>query len=379
MTIMTIDQQVHSVETRRLTTCMKSDGHYDANCDPQHSDIIQSQDLLLELAARCPQPANGQSLALADFGCGHGRTSSKTFERVVKLLRSSRPDVTLNVFRNDLASNDFNALARRVASVRVEGVHEFMAPGSFFGQVLPANSLSLGTSFSTQHWLRDLPEQRVAEHVTHEVSHQAYGTAYAAHWQHGWHSFLQSRATELVEGGQLLISFVARSKSSDQVHAPFELLQLAAKTLVDDGHLSPYQLEQFQIPIHRPEHDEVMAPFGPTGFDSYRGLRVMQIQVTRPVCPLFADWRRDRNTERYAYRYSEFIRAFTEPVVRTGLLNDGGTKRVEDAGGCSLLDCLYERIRRLILDEPARFTLRRTRITLVLQKESAENTWPDRV
>ncbi|NQV24754.1 MAG: hypothetical protein HQ518_10325 [Rhodopirellula sp.] len=374
MTTITIDQTIQPVVTRRATPSMKGDGHYDANCDPQHADILQSQDLLLELAAQCPEPADGQSFVLADFGCGHGRTSCRAFEPVVGMLRRTRPHVTVNVFRNDLASNDFNALAHRIEPGRVGGVYEYMAPGSFHDQILPDNSLFLATCFSALHWLSDLPVERVAEHVTHEANVEAYGAMYAAHWQRGWQSFLISRAAELVHGGQFLISFIARSETSHRVHAPFELLQLAAESLVDDGHLSSSQMEQFQIPIHRPLHDEVLAPFGPTGFDTYCGLRVAQVEITRPVCPLFADWRRDRNTERYAYRYSEFIRAFTESVVRTGLLNDGGKKRMDDASGCSLLDCLYERIRRLILAEPARFTLRRTRITLVLQKVSSEST-----
>lgn len=342
---------------------MKGDGHYNAHCEPQNSDIVQSQELLLELAAGCPRPVFGQPFGLADFGCGQGRTSCQVFEAVIELLRQFHSDTTINVFRNDLATNDFNSLARHVVARCVSGVFEFMAPGSFHQQVLPDDSLHLGTCYAALHWLRELPDTRVVEHLTHEVNHDTYGPVYSAAWQRGWRSFLRSRSVELADGGQLLVSFVARSVDDFRVHAPFELLQLAAQSMVDDGYLAAAHLEQFQIPIHRPTRDEVLAPFGPSGMDEFSDLRVVEIDVAQPECPLAAGlWQRQKLDE-YACRYSGFIRAFSEPSIRAGLFSDECAERSQ-----SLLDCLYERVRRLILAAPERFVLSRTQITLALQK-----------
>lgn len=344
---------------------MKGQGYYDRNSDSQRADIDRASELLRTMTSAIP--SDSKNILLADFGCGCGAATFQLSDPIVDQLIGSDGAVSITIVRNDICKNDFNALADQIAVSKRARVTEFFAPGSFYERVLPDNSLHLGVCFSALQWMPSLPSLRVAEHVTHEVNSKKYADAYELQWQRGWQTFLRGRAAELVRNGQLLVSVVGQS-GDGRVHAPFELLNLSLRTMVEDGLLNAERVDCFQMPIHRPRRDEVVAPFSIKSLEKLP-LDLQFIEAKSVECPLFVRWTRDRDSQQYARSYTSFIRAFSEPTVRTILLR---SRHLPDDQMHSLSDRLadeiYSRIEALILESPSKFVMKRTQILIALKK-----------
>lgn len=340
-------------------------GHYDDNSSVQRSDIASSLAYQEQIVRDMKLHSATTPLVLADFGCGTGGSSNQLMRSITSAIQQEMPERSLMIFRNDLQENDFNSVASQLVPMASQGVCEFLAPGTFYEQVFPANSLHFGTCFAAVHWMQRVPQVCLPEHLTPEIVHDDRWQAFSAEWQRGWNSFLQARSTELAPGGQMLTSIIARTTADETVHGPFDVVQVAAESMVQDGHVNAADLERFLLPIHRPTLEETLAPFA-GGEQDYHGLTVQICDETEPECPFWAALERDHNVADYATKYTGFIRGFSESSVRSGLFEAQLTRNPSS----QLLDCLYERVRQLNEQQPERFRLTRTRILLLLQKSS---------
>lgn len=358
-----LQNQAQTAPIHPATATMKAN-YYDQNSRPQLSDVVYSRRFLGEMVQRIVVPED-EPVVVADFGCGHGGSSGQLMQFATSRLRQRDPQRPVMVFRNDLPSSDFSSLAVDSVSVPEHGTCEFLAPGSFYSRIFPANFIHLATCFAALHWMQRVPQVVVSKHLTHEAGYQAARHAFASEWQKGWRDFLAARFVELRPGGSMLLSIVGRFEQ-DSVHGPFELLQRAAASLVEDGHPRPQHLERFLLPIYRPTESEVAQPFATS--ERFRALEVELCDVTEPECPFFAQLSASGDVATYARGYSSFIRAFSESAIRYGLFEF----QQGQVSAVPLLDCFYERVRRLIIaepePEPERFAMKRTRIVVVLRK-----------
>src|SRR6185295_8862460 len=109
----------------------------------------------------------------------------------------------------------FSVLFRRVHGLLPEREHESLrdfcgvfsvASGtSFYQQIFPDASLSLGFSASAMHYLSRLPAT-LADHVHVVTARGAERDAFAAQAASDWETILLHRARDLVQGGQLVLA-----------------------------------------------------------------------------------------------------------------------------------------------------------------------------
>ena len=114
------------------------------------------------------------------------------------------------VFHTDLPSNDFTSLFRVLDDdpdsylSGSPGVYSAAVGRSFFGTILPPGQVHLGWNSWAVHWL-SRKSADAPDHVTPTLSAvPAVSTAASAQSARDWSRFLQSRSSELRDGGKLL-------------------------------------------------------------------------------------------------------------------------------------------------------------------------------
>lgn len=355
---------------------MQGGGEYNTNCQPQASDVEAAGSMLIEAARSVSESRNGQPITIADYGCAEGRNSRRVTDLLTGELEASRHP-SVSIIRNDLAANDFSQLLKRAENPAATTTEipefEFIRSGSFYNPVLPSGMVDVACCFSALHWLSASPESAsLAGHVSCEASFEM-NAAFARQADNDWRAFLNCRADELAAGGRLVVSILGRT-SGEPVHGPLELLQSAATVLSEEKRISTRSMEQFVIPIYRRTADEALAPFREKDSDVSRRLLVQEKREESVVCPLLTSIQNGVNLTVAANSYVRFIRAFSESIVRTGLFSDQGAPAAREN-----LDRLYSTMEHLAVTEPERFSLRRSRILLLIQRlddQSEMNPWP---
>lgn len=155
---------------------------------------------------------------------------------------------TATVIFNDTRSNDFNSLCSTIFSsplmarkkVRPQML-PLLAPGSYYEQVLPAESVDIGVSMTSLHWLQCLQEPRTTPLTAEEISNAA---------SHDLTCFLQLRHLELRPGGTLLLLFPLDGDLS------FNPLFGAIKNAIHDV-AGPLAAASYQVPVYIRQREEV--------------------------------------------------------------------------------------------------------------------------
>ena len=187
---------------------------------------------------QCPE-----AIVIADYGSSEGHNSLAPMSAAIHALRArAGRDRAISVVHTDLVGNDFNALFRTLADdpdsyLRDEPATFASAIGrSFYKQILPSGSVTLGWSSWSLQWLSRAPS-RIPDQVYVNASHDSTARlAYADQADKDWRAFLNSRGRELRNGGRLIVITMARHNDGDfglqpQVKAMYEALL----GLVDEG------------------------------------------------------------------------------------------------------------------------------------------------
>ena len=145
---------------------MRGAGYYSDNTIGAKAVIDAAGDLVAEALAAMdlsgPEP-----FGVADFGAADGGTTLDLMRRIVATVRAANPDKPVTITYTDLPHNDFSVLFRRLHGVldaadasplgREPNLYTFASGTSFYRQVFPDNSLSLGFSATAMHWLSARP------------------------------------------------------------------------------------------------------------------------------------------------------------------------------------------------------------------------------
>jgi hypothetical protein len=352
---------------------MKGAGYYDQHSGTQMSMIEALGDWVDDAVASLPLPAGGQPVTVLDLGSSEGRNAIRLMGSIVAGLRR-RTRQSVQTIYSDLASNNFNQLfanlekARR-AGLFPAGVNASALGGSFYGPLLPPRTVRLATCFNAIHWLDRLPPVAVPDFVSYRRPHPSRPgnvrsrestAAFARQAEHDLVRFLECRARELVPGGKLLL---ASPGDTDQDHISdgmTDVLNDACLDLVTAGQLQQQEYERLTLPCYFRTLPELLAPLERAGSPVRGAFAVERADTLEVPAPFVVNYRRVGDAAAYAGAYTGFLRAVSEPVVRSVLQ--------QPAREATTVARLYERIRARLQAEPERYLFRYIVVAVLLTR-----------
>ncbi|OHU89368.1 SAM-dependent methyltransferase, partial [Mycobacterium talmoniae] len=282
-------------------------------------------------AEAVPLPDPPQPIVLADYGAADGRNALLPLGAAIKVIRRrTRHEHAVLVAHTDAPHNDFTDLFSTLADDPDSYLHTDSASfpaaigRSFYGQILPSKSVTLGwTSWATM-WLSraaaELPE--IPDHV--QIAYSADDTARAAYARQAaqdWHDFVAFRGRELCPGGRLTVLTMAVGADGEFGYRPlFDAIAAALGDQVRDGLLGAEEARRMTIPIFARSEKDFRAPFAPT--DRFEGCSIEQLEIFEADDPFWADYAADNDAAAFGARWAAFTRLSAFPILAAAL--DGG-------------------------------------------------------
>jgi hypothetical protein len=192
---------------------------------------------------------------------------------------------------------------------------------SFYQQVVPDESVTLGWSSWSVQWLSRTPAP-IPDQLQVAFSQDAGArAAYARQAAEDWATFLTRRGRELRPGGRLVVLTMALDEDGDfGYRAVLDAMYDALRTLVDDGSVSEAEAGRMAIPTVGRRRAELMAPFADGGH--FAGLAVEHLEIFRGEDQIFEAYERECDNAAFGARWAAFSRASVFPTLALAL--DGG-------------------------------------------------------
>lgn len=307
---------------------MAGRGTYNRSSCVQAAGSAPALPLLEHAAEVVPLASAPEAIVVADYGSSEGRNSLAPMAAAIRILRTrAGADRAISVVHTDVPGNDFTTLFQTLdqdpeSYLRGDDAIFPSAVGrSFYGQILPSGSVTLGwTSWSLQ-WMSKIPGP-IPDHVYADYSrNQDIRAAYRARSADDWRSFLVARGRELRPGGRLVVLTVAVGDDGDIGYLPMlDVVYSAILDLVDEGFLAAAEAQHMVIPIVGRSRADFGAPFAETG--RFAGLSIERMDVFLGADPLWEAFRSDGDATQYARGWAAFVGAAAVPTLALGL--DGG-------------------------------------------------------
>ncbi|OBB13542.1 SAM-dependent methyltransferase [Mycolicibacterium setense] len=280
-----------------------------------HDAGMSSAIKLLELAARTvPIPDPPLPIVVADYGAGTAQNSMQPINAAIAALRArTRPEHSILVTHTDTADNDFSTMFRILEEDPQSYRHKDSATfssaigRSFYGQILPSNSVHLGWSAWSTVRLGRVP-MPVTDHVVAAYSHDdRVRGAYARQAAHDWHEFIAFRGRELYPGGRLVVLTTALDDDGDFGYRPlFRSVVGTLAELVTDGVVGTDEVARMSLPIAGRNAADFAAPFAPSG--RFERLEIQHVELFDAEDRIFNAYRSDRNSTAFGIRWADFCR-----------------------------------------------------------------------
>jgi cyclopropane-fatty-acyl-phospholipid synthase len=139
-----------------------------------------------------------------------------------------------------------------------------------------------------------------------------------------------------------------------------DVLNDACLDLVAAGRLERRRYERLTMPVYCRTVAELLAPLEREESPVRRAFAVDRAAALEVPTPFVVDFRRGGDVAAYARAYTGFLRAFSEPVVRTALN--------QAEGNAAIVESLYARIRARLLAEPERYLFRYIQVAALLTR-----------
>ncbi|CAE6075147.1 unnamed protein product [Arabidopsis arenosa] len=209
---------------------------------------------------------------IADFGCSSGPNTFTAVQTIIDAVENKYKqegdleEIEFQVFFNDSSNNDFNTLFKTLPPARryfATGV-----PASFFGRVLPRNSLHVGVSSYSLHFVSKIPKEvkdRDSPVWNQDIhcsgSSKEVTKLFLDQYKIDVGSFLNARAQELVSGGLLLLLGSCRPNGVQMFETVegmmIDFIGASLNEIANQGLIDQQKLDTFKLPIYAPQADEL--------------------------------------------------------------------------------------------------------------------------
>ncbi len=355
-----------------VTTGMVGQGFHDRSPAPQLAAIEHVLPWLDEALGGLDLGDERAALRLSDYGCSDGRNSIAVMDRAVGALRrrTAQPVQTIHCDpRTHDVSELFLGLRSGGRSVFGDDVYSSCVGGSMFDQLLPPGSLQLATTFNAIGFLSARPVERLPGYIlpngpragsrVGSVSEQERDT-FARRARDDVATFASARAAELAPGGKLLVQVFGAGEERRTCDGIYDVLNAALLEALRAGLLEREEYETYYQPVYFRTLDELVAPL--TGEDG--GLpalfEVDRAETYEVPVPFVTELEEAGEVPAYAADYTNFFRAFTEPVLRRHF----AAHPFVDA----LVSEVYARAERMIRERPEDFELHYVALAVLLTR-----------
>jgi hypothetical protein len=306
---------------------MEGHGSYNSHSHPQEDAAAHGIRRFADAARTMPLPAEGAA-TIADYGSSEGRNSLAPMSAAITAARDAHgSDLAIQVVHTDLPANDFSSLFETVvhdpASYLRPGVHALAAGRSFYEQLLPSGTVSLGWSSITVHWLSAAPAPMAAGIWSPSATPDVQA-AWRERSARDWRAFLDARAAELLPGARLVIVGSGAGDAGDSgAEGAMAMIDRCLHEMVQAQTLSERQYATMAIPTWYRTAAEWEAPFPHPD---------LELELREPSVlddPFWAAYEQTHDAHAYAVSAAGFLRAAFEPAL-TGPLPAADRARVAD-------------------------------------------------
>ncbi|MBV8116141.1 MAG: hypothetical protein JO300_15465 [Silvibacterium sp.] len=344
---------------------MEGHGGYNVRSKVQAAGLCPAVPMLERAAREVALPAGSQPIVIADYGSSQGRNSLVPIGAAIEILRGRiGPVRAISIVHNDRPENDFTALFQTLLSdpnsyLRRDSAAYASAIGrSFYEQILPSESVTLGWSSWAVQWLSKapgpIPDQVQVAYSKDEATRAAYYRQSAEDWQ----NFLLARGRELCPGGRLVVLTMALDENRDFGYWPLlKAMYGALIEMVDSGFIREDEFRHMAIPTVGRSRADLLAPFDAEG--RFGGLRVEEAEVFIGEDHIWADFEQHRDAGAFGAQWTAFARGSVFPTIAKGLHSGENARTVEFTA---------EFMDRLEADTAARLAERPERMLIPLGK-----------
>jgi salicylate 1-O-methyltransferase len=300
-------------------------GSYTASSRLQAAGLRPAITLFERAADLVPLPRPPQPVVVADYGASTGHNSLLPMSAAIAVIRKrTRPEHSILVVHTDVPDNDFTVLFQTLEEdpdtyLRKDGATFASAVGrSFYGQILPSNSVNLGWSSWAIHWLGRVPAP-IPDHVQVDYSgDQAVQAAYAKQAAHDWHEFLAFRGRELCPGGRLVVMTMAVGENGEFGLRPMlEAIMSTLTELIGEGLVTEDEVRGMCIPIVGRRAADFTVPFAPKG--RFERLEIEHLEVFNAEDRFWSQYQIDHDATAFGALWAAFARAAVFPTLATAL------------------------------------------------------------
>lgn len=296
-------------------------------------------------------PLDGQPLVIADYGSAQGRNSFVPVGAAIGEIRARRgADVSISVVHTDQPDNDFAALFALLSDspdsyLRNDpNVFSSAVGRSFYEQVLPSGSVTLGWCSYAIHWLSAAPVAG-AGHIWCRLTTEEIRRAFEQRSADDWLMFLTHRAAELRPGGCLV---VVQPSLPDSEQSTFPVLmgwaQAELEAMAADGTLRRQEAARMTVLCYERYAADVRAPFADGDFC---GLALANDYLDDLPDPFWGPYLATGDAETLADQYVGFFQAPFRPSLLAALDTDRDTPFRK-----AFADRLESGLRRRVVAEP---------------------------
>jgi hypothetical protein len=275
------------------------------------------------------------------------------------------PDRAISVVHTDLPDNDFTALFQTLLNdpnsylLNDRAVFGSAVGRSFYGQILPSNSVTLGWSSWAVQWLSKAPAP-IPDQVQVAYSHDAaIREAFSRQAAEDWQNFLLARERELCSGGRLAVLTMALDENGEFGYRPLLIAMFGALVaMAHSGFIRAEELHRMAIPTVARSQKDLLAPFGPSG--RFAGLRIEEAEVFCGEDHIWAEYEQHGDARAFGSKWAAFSRASVFPTLAQGL--DNG---LEGGRGAEFINRLEADTASRLAERPERMLIPLGRMLLV--------------